>query len=87
MRSVSQDHSGTVKSLAILIDFGSTYTKVAAIDLSLARVVGRSQAPSTVRTDVREGLLQALIALHDRQGVFDRPPEDLSVLEQEVVLA
>ena len=76
-----------MKSLAILIDFGSTFTKVAAIDLSLARVVGRSQAPSTVRTDVREGLLQALIVLHHRHGLFDRPPKDLSVLEQEVVLA
>ena len=87
MRLVSQDHSGTVKSRAILIDFGSTFTKLAAVDLSLARVVGRSQAPTTVRTDVREGLLQALIGLHQRHGLFDRTPEDLSVLEQEIVLA
>jgi uncharacterized protein (TIGR01319 family) len=86
MRSVSQDHSA-VKTLAILIDFGSTFTKVAAIDLSRARVIGRSQAPSTVRSDVREGLLQALTALHLRHGLFDRPPEDLSVLEREVILA
>lgn len=76
-----------MRSLAILIDFGSTFTKVVAVDLSLARVVGRSEAPSTVRTDVREGLLQALIALQQRHGLFDRTPEDLSVLEQETVLA
>ncbi len=87
MRSVSKDDSGTAKSRAILIDFGSTFTKVVAIDLSLARVVERSQAPSTVRTDVRDGLLQALIDLHQRHGLFHRSPEDLSVLEQEIVLA
>ncbi len=87
MRSVSQDHAGLMRSLAILIDFGSTFTKVAAIDLTFAGVIGSSQAPSTVRTDVRQGLLRALSALHHRHGLFDRPPEDLSVLEPEVVLA
>ncbi len=76
-----------MKSLAILIDFGSTFTKVIAVDLSLARVIGRSQAPSTVHTDVREGLLQALIALQERHGLFYRTPTDLSVLEQAMVLA
>ncbi len=85
---MAQDDTGPMRSLAILIDFGSTFTKVVAVDLSLARVIGRSQAPSTVRSDVREGLLQALIALHHHHGgLFDFPPEDLGVLKQGVVLA
>jgi uncharacterized protein (TIGR01319 family) len=76
-----------VTSPAILIDFGSTFTKVVAVDLSNAHVIGRSQAPSTVLTDVREGLLQALVALHERHALFDHSPGDLSVLENKVVLA
>jgi len=76
-----------LSSLALLIDFGSTFTKVVAVDLSNARVVGRSQAPSTVLTDVREGLLQALTSLHERHALFDHSPKDLSILEGKVVLA
>jgi uncharacterized protein (TIGR01319 family) len=76
-----------LKSLALLIDFGSTFTKVVAVDLSNAQLVGRSQAPSTVLTDVREGLLQALTSLHERHALFDHSPKDLNVLEGKVVLA
>jgi uncharacterized protein (TIGR01319 family) len=76
-----------VSSVAILIDFGSTFTKVTAVDLGAARLIGRSQAPSTVQTDVREGLLQALAALDGDHSVFDRPPKDLSALAGKVALA
>lgn len=76
-----------MSSLALLIDFGSTFTKLCAVDLETARLIGRSQAPSTVGTDVREGLLQALALLHERHRVFDRAPGDLSVLAGKVVLA
>jgi uncharacterized protein (TIGR01319 family) len=76
-----------LNSVAILIDFGSTFTKVVAVDLSNSQVVGRSQAPSTVLTDVREGLLQALIALHERHTLFDRQPSSLDILENRLVLA
>ncbi len=74
-------------SLALLIDFGSTFTKLVAVNLDNAQLIGRSQAPSTVGTDVREGLLQALAALHGRHPVFDRSPKDLSVLEGKTVFA
>jgi len=76
-----------VSSLALLIDFGSTFTKLVAVERDGARLIGRSQAPSTVGTDVREGLLQALVLLQERHGVFDRKPRDLSVLEGKIVLA
>ena len=59
-----------MSSFAILIDFGSTYTKVVAVDLASANVIGRSQSASTVQTDVREGLLDALTQLHERHGLF-----------------
>jgi uncharacterized protein (TIGR01319 family) len=76
-----------VTSPAILIDFGSTFTKVTAVDLNRAQVIGRSQAPSTVLSDVRDGLLQALGALHERHAVFDRSAKDLSVLDGKIVRA
>ena len=50
-------------------------------------MLGRSQAPSTVLTDVREGLLLALGQLHERYALFERRPQDLSVLEGKLVLA
>lgn len=76
-----------MSSLALLIDFGSTFTKLVAVDLDTAQLIGRSQAPSTVGTDVREGLLQALARLHERNPVFDRAPKDLAVLKGKIVFA
>ncbi len=76
-----------MSSIAILIDFGSTFTKVTAVDLSKAEVLGRSQAPSTVLTDVREGLLLGLRNLHEDHALFSAVPKDLSVLDGNVVLA
>ena len=76
-----------MSSLALLIDFGSTFTKVVAVDLDSSQVVGRSQAPSTVLTDVREGLLQALAALHERDAVFDHRPASLDFLSSHLALA
>ncbi len=74
-------------SLAFLIDFGSTFTKVVAVDLDKSLVVGRSQAPTTIHTDVREGLLQALSVLHERYSLFAHPPESLEVLSGHLALA
>jgi uncharacterized protein (TIGR01319 family) len=76
-----------LSSLALLIDFGSTYTKVVAVDLRAGEVIGRSQAASTVNTDVREGLVQALALLHKRHALFDRRPAGLDVLKDQVVFA
>ncbi len=47
-------------SLRLAIDFGSTYTKAALFDLERRRVIGSGYAPSTVGSDVREGLEVAL---------------------------
>ncbi len=55
-------------STALLIDFGSTYTKLRAVDLTRGRLIGSAQGPSTVRTDVCEGLQQGLKRLESQLG-------------------
>ena len=49
--------------LYLLIDFGSTFTKVLAVDLAKEEIAGRAQAPSTVQTNVLLGLQEALMKL------------------------
>jgi uncharacterized protein (TIGR01319 family) len=45
---------------ALLIDFGSTYTKVVLVNLDPPELIGTAEAPTTVETDLREGLEEAL---------------------------
>lgn len=61
----------------LAVDFGSTYTKVTAIEVEnarSARIVGTAQAFTTIATDVREGLDTALarLASHIGDFVWDR---------------
>jgi len=46
--------------LTIAVDFGSTYTKVVAIDLDKEELVGVAQSPSTVGTDMTIALHRAM---------------------------
>jgi uncharacterized protein (TIGR01319 family) len=46
--------------IRILIDFGSTFTKVVALDLKRIEVVATARVPSTVETDITSGLEEAL---------------------------
>jgi uncharacterized protein (TIGR01319 family) len=55
-------------SLALLIDFGSTWTKLRAIDLDERRLLATAQGPSTVDSDINVGLDAALARLHERLG-------------------
>ena len=55
-------------SAALLIDFGSTYTKLRAVDLERCALLGSGQGPSTVQTDVRVGMRLALEDLVRRIG-------------------
>lgn len=66
--------------LVLLIDFGSTFTKVLAVDLDNAEVVGRSQAPTTVQENMLTGLRNALQRLTLRgeepdAGLIERLPK------------
>ena len=40
----------------LLIDFGSTYTKLVAVDVDDARLLGTASAYTTIQTDISEGL-------------------------------
>ena len=59
-------------SAALLIDFGSTYTKLRAVDLDRRVVLGTGQGPSTVTTDVTIGMRAALADLERRLGALPR---------------
>lgn len=56
---------------SLLIDIGSTYTKVAAVDLEQEEVIGTARAFTTIGTDVREGLSNATKDLEQRIGKRD----------------
>jgi len=53
---------------ALLVDFGSTYTKVRAFNLTQRTLAGSAQGPSTVTTDLTLGLTQALGKLAANMG-------------------
>lgn len=55
----------------LLIDFGSTYTKVTAVDLAAERLMGTASSYTTVETDINEGLANALEALTEKIGPTD----------------
>lgn len=52
----------------LLIDFGSTYTKVTAVDLAGEKLLGMAQSHTTVTTDIGEGFEAALALLESRAG-------------------
>ena len=47
-------------NIRLLIDFGSTFTKVVAVDLDKEEVMATAQVPSTVESDITVGLEAAL---------------------------
>jgi uncharacterized protein (TIGR01319 family) len=57
--------------ITIAVDFGSTYTKVVAIDLDNAELLGVTQSPSTVDTDMTIALHKALEKLRTKLGLDD----------------
>lgn len=55
----------------LLIDFGSTCTKVVAVDAEKEEVLGAAQSHTTARTDVGEGLERAVARLEARIGPIE----------------
>ena len=55
----------------LLVDFGSTYTKVAAVDLDSEELLGTAQSWTTVQTDIGVGLDKAVRMLKTRVGDLD----------------
>ncbi|MBQ6839411.1 MAG: glutamate mutase L [Oscillospiraceae bacterium] len=52
----------------LLIDFGSTYTKVTAVDLDAQVLLGTAASYTTVQTDINDGLEKALAILEKKTG-------------------
>jgi uncharacterized protein (TIGR01319 family) len=53
---------------ALLVDFGSTWTKLRALDHDAGVLLGSAQGPSTVASDINVGFDAALRALRERLG-------------------
>lgn len=55
-------------SNVLLIDFGSTFTKITAVDLEREAILGTARGITTVTTDIMTGLNQALAQLFEATG-------------------
>ena len=52
----------------LLIDFGSTYTKVTAVDVESEEILGTAQSFTTIETDIMDGLSNAVKLLREKIG-------------------
>ena len=52
----------------LLIDFGSTYTKLTAVDLDSETILGTAQSFTTIFTDINDGLNNGLALLEEKIG-------------------
>ena len=55
----------------LLIDFGSTYTKVTAVDTESETLLGTAASFTTIQTDINDGLNNALALLEEKTGKLD----------------
>ena len=52
----------------LLIDFGSTYTKLTAVDVEGETLLGTAAAYTTIQTDINDGLTEGLKRLEEKIG-------------------
>ncbi|HIV80936.1 MAG TPA: glutamate mutase L [Candidatus Avanaerovorax faecigallinarum] len=55
----------------LLIDFGSTYTKITAVDIEKEEILGTAQSFTTIETDINDGLKNALKILEEKTGPLE----------------
>ncbi len=55
----------------LLIDFGSTYTKLTAVDLEAEKILATAAAYTTVQTDINDGLEAGLRLLEQKTGKIE----------------
>ena len=55
----------------LLIDFGSTYTKLTAVDVEGERILGTAASYTTVQTDINDGLRNGLRLLEEKTGKLE----------------
>lgn len=58
-------------SRVLLIDFGSTYTKLTAVDVEKEEIIATGAAYTTVQTDINDGLNEGLKALEEKAGKLE----------------
>lgn len=57
--------------IVLLIDFGSTYTKITAVDVVKEVILGTASSFTTIKTDINEGLKKAIESLEKRTGKLE----------------
>ena len=55
----------------LLVDFGSTNTKVTAVDVDNCEILGTAAAYTTVETDINNGLHDAIKILEQTTGPLE----------------
>lgn len=60
-----------MKEIILLIDIGSTFTKVTAVDMKEEKILATARAFTTVATDVNEGLDKAVALIKEQIGDFE----------------
>ena len=65
--SLETTHAGET-GCAICVDFGSTFTKAALVDLTEGRIVAQASHPTTIETDVLDGYDACLAALTEQDS-------------------
>jgi uncharacterized protein (TIGR01319 family) len=55
----------------LLIDFGSTYTKITAVDIEKEEILGTARGITTVETDITDGLHQGLEEMFAKTGKLE----------------
>ena len=55
----------------LLIDFGSTYTKLTAVDVDAERILGTASSFTTIATDINDGLEAGLKILREKIGEIE----------------
>lgn len=54
-----------------MIDFGSTYTKLTAVDIEAEKILGTAASYTTVQTDINDGLNEGLKLLEEKIGKLE----------------
>ena len=52
----------------LLIDFGSTYTKLTAVDVEAETLLGTAASYTTIEPDITDGLQNAMAILEQKTG-------------------
>ena len=55
----------------LLIDFGSTYTKLTAVDVESEQILGTAAAFTTIETDINDGLSNGMKILEEKLGKLE----------------